>query len=74
MFYVDSLALDHQWDFLLTFFCSTWQERPDLEQLKTELTQQQNEYKITLKQLEDTLLRMLSEAGDHALYFDVSPV
>ena len=38
-----------------------------MEHLKTELTQQQNQYKITLKELEDTLLRMLSEAGKAAV-------
>ena len=47
-------------------------ERPDLETLKSELTRQQNEFKITLKQLEDNLLQRLSAAegsflGDTAL-------
>ncbi|CAH8640372.1 unnamed protein product [Heterobilharzia americana] len=47
-------------------------ERPDLEQLKADLTRQQNEFKITLKQLEDSLLARLSAAegnflGDYAL-------
>jgi len=47
-------------------------ERPDLEQLKANLTRQQNEFKITLKQLEDSLLARLSAAegnflGDYAL-------
>lgn len=37
-------------------------ERPDLEKLKAELTHQQNEFKITLKVLEDTLLARLSAA------------
>lgn len=32
-------------------------ERPDLEQLKSELTTQQNNFKITLKMLEDDLLQ-----------------
>ncbi|KAI8492612.1 Dynein heavy chain 9, axonemal [Branchiostoma belcheri] len=47
-------------------------ERPDLETLKSELTRQQNEFKITLKGLEDNLLSRLSSAegnflGDTAL-------
>lgn len=47
-------------------------ERPDLEKLKADLTRQQNEFKITLKQLEDNLLARLSAAegnflGDYAL-------
>lgn len=42
-------------------------ERPDLEELKTELTQQQNFFKITLKSLEDDLLYRLSSAGDNIL-------
>ncbi|KAF5404064.1 Dynein heavy chain axonemal [Paragonimus heterotremus] len=47
-------------------------ERPDLEQLKADLTRQQNEFKITLKRLEDSLLARLSAAegnflGDYAL-------
>jgi len=60
-----SVTLDGLEDQLLASVVA--QERPDLEQLKTELTQQQNEYKITLKQLEDTLLRMLSEADENIL-------
>ena len=48
------------------------QERPDLEKLKADLTQQQNEFTITLKQLEDSLLLRLSAAegnflGDYEL-------
>lgn len=42
-------------------------ERPDLEELKTDLTQQQNTFKITLKMLEDDLLYRLSSAGDDIL-------
>ena len=42
-------------------------ERPDLEELKAELTQQQNEFKITLKGLEDGLLARLSAAGGNFL-------
>eukprot|EP00058_Branchiostoma_floridae_P013849 XP_002599337.1 hypothetical protein BRAFLDRAFT_275161 [Branchiostoma floridae] len=47
-------------------------ERPDLESLKSELTHQQNEFKIVLKGLEDNLLSRLSSAegnflGDTAL-------
>uniref|UniRef100_A0AAV2JVC4 Uncharacterized protein n=1 Tax=Knipowitschia caucasica TaxID=637954 RepID=A0AAV2JVC4_KNICA len=38
-------------------------ERPDLEQLKSELTTEQNGFKITLKTLEDTLLSRLSSAS-----------
>lgn len=37
-------------------------ERPDLEQLKSDLTRKQNEFKIQLKQLEDSLLARLSAA------------
>ena len=39
-------------------------DRPDLEFQKSELTKQQNEYKILLKSLEDDLLMRLSSAGD----------
>ncbi|XP_067673689.1 dynein beta chain, ciliary-like [Haliotis asinina] len=47
-------------------------ERPDLEKMKSDLTRQQNEFKITLKKLEDNLLARLSAAegnflGDYAL-------
>lgn len=47
-------------------------EQPEQEMLKAELTRQQNEYKITLKYLEDSLLARLSEAtgnflGDYEL-------
>ncbi|XP_050529246.1 dynein beta chain, ciliary-like [Daktulosphaira vitifoliae] len=42
-------------------------ERPDLEKLRTELTKQQNGFKITLKQLEDGLLQRLSSAGGEIL-------
>lgn len=47
-------------------------ERPDLEKLKSDLTRQQNEFKIKLKELEDSLLARLSAAegnflGDYAL-------
>jgi len=47
-------------------------ERPDLEKLKSDLTRQQNQFKITLKELEDNLLARLSAAegnflGDYAL-------
>lgn len=47
-------------------------ERSDLETLKLDLTKQQNEFKITLKALEDSLLQRLSAAegnflGDYAL-------
>ncbi|MGH0142545.1 UNVERIFIED_CONTAM: hypothetical protein FKN15_019724 [Acipenser sinensis] len=37
-------------------------ERPDLEKLKSELTKQQNDFKIELKRLEDELLTRLSAA------------
>ncbi|PIK39300.1 dynein beta-heavy chain [Apostichopus japonicus] len=48
------------------------QERPDLEKLKLDLTKQQNDFKIVLKELEDNLLSRLSSAegnflGDTAL-------
>lgn len=42
-------------------------ERPDLEQLKSDLTRQQNEFKIILKELEDNLLARLSSAGENIL-------
>ncbi|XP_076855598.1 dynein axonemal heavy chain 17-like [Brachyhypopomus gauderio] len=42
-------------------------ERPDLEELKAELTKQQNTFKITLKQLEDSLLARLSAASGNFL-------
>ncbi|NWY46905.1 DYH9 protein, partial [Sylvia atricapilla] len=38
-------------------------ERPDLEELKSDLTKQQNGFKITLKTLEDDLLSRLSSAS-----------
>ncbi|XP_039572046.1 dynein heavy chain 17, axonemal isoform X4 [Passer montanus] len=38
-------------------------ERPDLEALKASLTKSQNEFKIRLKELEDSLLARLSAAG-----------
>ncbi|NWR75951.1 DYH9 protein, partial [Centropus unirufus] len=42
-------------------------ERPDLEELKSELTKQQNGFKITLKTLEDNLLSRLSSASGNFL-------
>ncbi|NXG00742.1 DYH9 protein, partial [Sakesphorus luctuosus] len=42
-------------------------ERPDLEQLKSDLTKQQNGFKITLKTLEDNLLSRLSAASGNFL-------
>lgn len=42
-------------------------ERPDLEESKQELTVQQNQFKITLKQLEDELLVRLASAGENVL-------
>ncbi|MGH0121561.1 UNVERIFIED_CONTAM: hypothetical protein FKN15_040688 [Acipenser sinensis] len=42
-------------------------ERPDLEELKAQLTTQQNEFKIVLKQLEDSLLARLSAASGNFL-------
>ncbi|XP_070790567.1 dynein axonemal heavy chain 9 [Pituophis catenifer annectens] len=42
-------------------------ERPDLEELKSDLTKQQNGYKITLKTLEDNLLSRLSSASGNFL-------
>lgn len=42
-------------------------ERPDLELQKGELTQQQNSFKISLKSLEDDLLKRLASAGDNIL-------
>merc|ERR1711881_598159 len=42
-------------------------ERPDLEELKSALTTQQNEFKITLNKLEDALLARLSAAGGNFL-------
>nr|XP_043887070.1 dynein axonemal heavy chain 11 [Solea senegalensis] len=43
------------------------QERPDLEHLKSELTKQQNMFKIELKLLEDELLGRLSAAESNFL-------
>jgi len=42
-------------------------ERPDLEKLKASLTHQQNQFKITLKALEDSLLARLSTAEGNFL-------
>ncbi|XP_014206492.1 dynein beta chain, ciliary [Copidosoma floridanum] len=42
-------------------------ERPDLEELKADLTRQQNDFKITLNSLEDSLLSKLSSAGSNVL-------
>ncbi|XP_063983406.1 dynein beta chain, ciliary [Diachasmimorpha longicaudata] len=42
-------------------------ERPDLEELKADLTRQQNEFKITLSGLEDSLLSRLSSADENVL-------
>ncbi|XP_033702631.1 dynein axonemal heavy chain 9 [Tursiops truncatus] len=42
-------------------------ERPDLEKLKSDLTKQQNCFKITLKTLEDNLLSRLSSASGNFL-------
>jgi dynein heavy chain, axonemal len=42
-------------------------ERPDLEKLKAELTRENNQYKIQLKQLEDSLLQRLSAAEGNFL-------
>ncbi|GLV39554.1 Dynein heavy chain at 93AB [Carabus blaptoides fortunei] len=42
-------------------------ERPDLEDLKAELTKQQNDFKIMLKSLEDDLLSRLSSADGNLL-------
>ncbi|XP_010613302.1 dynein heavy chain 9, axonemal isoform X2 [Fukomys damarensis] len=42
-------------------------ERPDLEHLKSDLTKQQNGFKITLKTLEDNLLSRLSSASGNFL-------
>lgn len=42
-------------------------ERPDLEDLKADLTKQQNQFKIQLKSLEDDLLSRLSSAGENIL-------
>ncbi|KAK4884537.1 hypothetical protein RN001_000808 [Aquatica leii] len=42
-------------------------ERPDLEQLKSNLTKQQNDFKITLKTCEDNLLERLSSATGNIL-------
>ncbi|XP_076261923.1 dynein heavy chain at 93AB isoform X2 [Rhynchophorus ferrugineus] len=42
-------------------------ERPDLEELKADLTKQQNDFKIMLNTLEDDLLSRLSSAGGNLL-------
>lgn len=45
-------------------------ERPDLEKIRTDLTKQQNNFKITLKQLEDGLLQRLSSADGNQILGD----
>lgn len=42
-------------------------ERPDLEDMKTDVTIQQNKFKISLKLLEDDLLARLASAGENVL-------
>lgn len=42
-------------------------ERPDLEEMKSSLTMQQNNFKIILKSLEDQLLVHLATAGENVL-------
>lgn len=42
-------------------------DRPDLEKSKSDLTMQQNSFKISLKSLEDDLLARLSSAGENVL-------
>ncbi|XP_041969099.1 dynein beta chain, ciliary-like [Aricia agestis] len=42
-------------------------ERPDLESLRSNLTKMQNDFKITLKSVEDDLLKRLSSAGPDIL-------
>ncbi|ALC45571.1 CG41497 [Drosophila busckii] len=42
-------------------------ERPDLEQMKIDVTLQQNSFKISLKALEDELLARLASAGENVL-------
>lgn len=42
-------------------------ERSDLEQMKTDVTIQQNKFKISLKALEDELLVRLASAGENVL-------
>ena len=42
-------------------------ERPDLEATKSELTKEQNIFKITLKDCEDNLLQRLASAGENIL-------
>ncbi|XP_030369376.1 dynein beta chain, ciliary [Scaptodrosophila lebanonensis] len=42
-------------------------ERPDLEKMKTDVTVQQNKFKIELKALEDELLARLASAGENVL-------
>merc|ERR1719502_2012700 len=48
-------------------------EKPELEQQKQELVRQQNEFKVTLAQLEDDLLSQLSSA-DPATILDNLPL
>lgn len=58
-----TVTIDGLEDQLLALVVS--EERPDLEELKASLMRQQNEFKITLQQLEEDLLRRLSSAqGD----------
>ncbi|XP_061387676.1 dynein beta chain, ciliary, partial [Musca vetustissima] len=42
-------------------------ERPDLEEMKTNVTIQQNKFKISLKHLENDLLARLASAGENVL-------
>ena len=49
-------------------------DRPDLEEQKAELTRQQNEYKILLKELEDDLLARLSSANSSTILSDYTLV
>merc|ERR1712057_17968 len=48
-------------------------EKPELEQQKQELVRRQNEFKVTLAQLEDDLLAQLS-AADPATILDNVPL
>jgi len=47
------------------------QEKPELESEKTKLLQQEEEKKIQLAQLEESLLEVLKHQSQHALLLDV---
>lgn len=65
-----TVTIDGLEDQLLALVVS--EERPDLEELKASLMRQQNEFKITLQQLEEDLLKRLSSATETFLVTPIS--